>query len=345
MNTHPLSDLRNVIKSFADALPLLWKNQLWKGYFSHGPVSYLSILLVLVISYKTYSFFNPKPIDNLKSEVKQTALKTIKDIAKSELGDSITDSIAVTLQKEGLVNKKVTLQKDSLSKGVVHIEVEDTSAIVPQEADKDTSEEAVVNTEPDSLTGSEEPSKEENKNDKKDKATGHVDEKSLFSGGSKYLSIILLNMLIAHFCGRVIGMMGGFEKKIGLKSYFKSQIRVLQVGILNWALEIALGVLISIVCGMFFNDGFEKAGKLLLQMFFLGYLFFDSYNDYFDLKIKESRLSIINHVLPATLAGAIAFLLMSIPYVGSIVGPIVCSVAVTIFLAREKGLYLKSATV
>lgn len=345
MNTHPLSDLRNVIKSFADAVPLLWKNQLWKGYFSHGPVSYLSILLVLVISYKTYSFFNPEPMDKLKSEVKKTALNTMKDVAKSELVDSIIDSIEMTLAREGLTNKKVTLQKDSLAKGIVQIEVQDTQAMATHEEYKDTSEMAEAHDEPDSLTGTEEPSKDGDGTDKKYRSSGHIDEKSVFSGGSKYLSIILLNMLIAHFCGRVIRMMGGFEKRIGLKSYFKSQIRVLQVGILNWALEIALGVLISIVCGMFFNDGFEKAGKLLLQMFFLGYLFFDSYNDYFDLKIKESRLSIINHVLPATLAGAIAFLLMSIPYVGSIVGPIVCSVAVTIFLAREKGLYLKSATV
>lgn len=269
----------------------------------------------------------------------------MKDIATSELGDSIIDSIELTLAQEGLSHKKVTLQKDSLVKGVVHIEVKDTQAMATQEGYRDTSEAVVEHAEPDSITGSEEHSKKDDGTEKKDRETGHVDEKSIFSGGSKYLSIILLNMLIAHFCGRIIGMMGGFEKKIGLKTYFKSQIRVIQVGILNWALEIALGVLISIVCGMFLNDGFEKAGKLLLQMFFLGYLFFDSYNDYFGLKIKESRLSIINHVLPATLAGSVAFLIMSIPYLGSVLGPIICSVAVTIYLAREKGLYLKSATV
>lgn len=339
MQNNPFKDFQDVIRSFMDALPLLWKNQLWKGYFSHGPVSYLSIFLVLAISYKTYSFFHPEPLDNIKSEVKQTALNTIKNLAKSELGDAVADSIEKEIEEEGF-NAKISLDKDSLEKGIVAMSVNTDS---PHQKNKDTLV-TEADAESDTLESATDAEKEgEDTGIDKQISKSHIDEKSIFSGGSKYLSIILLNMLIAHFCGRIIGMMGGFEKKIGIKSYFQSQFRVIQVGIFNWGLEIAVGIIVSIFCGMFLNDDFEKAGKVLLQMFFLGYLFFDSYNDYFDLKINESRQNILRHLLPVTMTGAIAYALMSIPYAGGIIGPIICSVAVTLYLAREKGLYLKKA--
>ena len=66
MDSHGFADLPVLLRSFKDAIPLLWRNRLWKGYFAHGPVSYLSIILVLVISYKTYSYFNPEPVNKKK---------------------------------------------------------------------------------------------------------------------------------------------------------------------------------------------------------------------------------------------------------------------------------------
>lgn len=337
MDSHGFADLPVLLRSFKDAFPLLWRNRLWKGYFAHGPVSYLSIILVLVISYKTYSYFNPEPVNKIKEEIKNQAM----DVAKKSLGANIADSIEKEIQKEG-INAKISLDKDSLEKGVVAMTVNTDTHHQKNEDTLVKKEEA--ETASDTVASAGDAKKEENQTGReKQISKSHIDEKNIFSGGSKYLSIILLNMLIAHFCGRIIGMMGGFEKKIGIKSYFKSQFRVIQVGIFNWGLEIAVGIIISIFCGMFLNDAFEKVGKILLQMFFLGYLFFDSYNDYFELKIKESRQNILHHIMPVTLAGGIAYAIMSIPYVGSIIGPIVCSVAVTLYLAREKGLYLKTA--
>ena len=316
---------------------MLCRNQLWKGYFAHGPVSYLSIILVLVVSYKTYSYFNPDPVDKIKQEVKNSAM----ELAKKSLGSTIADSIEKEIHKEG-INAKISLDKDSLEKGVVAMTVNTDTHHQKNEDTLVKEEEA--ESESDTVASIGDAEKEENQTGREEQISkSYIDEKNVFSGGSKYLSIILLNMLIAHFCGRIIGMMGGFEKKIDIKSYFKSQFRVIQVGIFNWGLEIAVGIIISIFCGIFLNDAFEKVGKILLQMFFLGYLFFDSYNDYFDLKIKESRQNILHHMLPVTMAGSIAYGLMSIPYVGSIIGPIICSVAVTVYLAREKGLFLKTA--
>ena len=236
--------------------------------------------------------------------------------------------------------------KDTLSSDEGDTDVVPSSTDTLAKEDKafiaDTAEKEDNDVPPTSI----EEGKDEDDNDPKEeqKSKGvdqYVDKKGIFSGGFKYFVIILLNMLIGHFCGRIIGMMGGFEKMITFKSYLKTQIRILQIGLSNWVIEILVGVVVSIICGIFFNDTFEMIGKKIIHMFFLGYLFFDSYYDYFGLKTKESRQEIMHHLVTVSMAGAVAWAVMSVPYIGPLLGPILCSVAVTIFLAREKGLMLK----
>lgn len=82
MNPLHFSDVLALIRSFKDALPLLWKNKLWKGYFAHGPVSYLSIFVVLLLSYQSYVYFNPGITEKYKKNIKDKAVTELKDLAK-----------------------------------------------------------------------------------------------------------------------------------------------------------------------------------------------------------------------------------------------------------------------
>ncbi|HMS98214.1 MAG TPA: hypothetical protein PKA12_05685 [Saprospiraceae bacterium] len=345
MNPLHFSDVLALIRSFKDALPLLWKNKLWKGYFAHGPVSYLSIFVVLLLSYQSYVYFNPGITEKYKKNIKDKAVTELKDLAKEHLPDSISDTLSMVIQKELKQNpdsiplevRQLLKKADSLDLITIVDSLAEATDTVETDADSLDDKDTTL------LSGKEEPDDEgEDGDEKESSGVGqYVDKKGLFSGGFKYFTIILLNMLIGHFCGRIIGMMGGFEKLITFKSYLKTQIRVLQLGLTNWIFEILTGVAVSIFCGLFFNDTFEMIGKKIIHMFFLGYLFFDSYYDYFGLKTKESRNEILHHLLTVTVAGGVAWVVMSIPYIGPLMGPIICSVAVTIFLAREKGLMLK----
>jgi uncharacterized protein involved in cysteine biosynthesis len=339
-------DVLALIRSFKDALPLLWKNKLWKGYFAHGPVSYLSIVAVLMVSYQSYVYFNPGLGDRIKSGIKTKAVEQLKTLANEHLPDSIADTLTMVMDDKMNQKNVTNLTEDTISIG------DADTAMMASTADTMTEEDRTSNENTEEIdtatTGIGEAQDEKRKGTKEEKkSTGvgqYVDKKGMFSGGFKYFVIILLNMLIGHFCGRIIGMMGGFEKMITVKSYLKSQIRVLQIGLSNWIFEILAGVAVSIFCGLFFNDTFEMIGKKILHMFFLGYLFFDSYYDYFGLKTKESRSEIMHHIVTVSIAGAVAWAVMSIPYIGPLLGPILCSVAVTLFLAREKGLMLKPQT-
>lgn len=351
MNPLSLSDLLALIRSFKDAIPLLWKNKLWKGYFAHGPVSYLSILVVLLLSYQSYVYFNPGKTDEYKKNIKDKAFSELKEIAKEHLPDSISDTLSMALEHEMGKNLDTALsavaKQTQFSDTVAVRETLDTliDIVKTELTDRDTMD---LDDSLDHVTNAEdtedESGDEEDADDENNKSGGvnqYVDKKGIFSGGFKYFAIILLNMLIGHFCGRVIGMMGGFEKMITFKSYLKTQIRVLQLGLTNWIFEILAGVAVSVICGIFLGDVYETIGKKIIHLFFLGYLFFDSYYDYFGLKTKESRHEIMHHLLTVTFAGGVAWVIMSIPYIGPLIGPIICSVAVTIFLAREKGMMLK----
>ncbi|MBK8699338.1 MAG: hypothetical protein IPN29_07230 [Saprospiraceae bacterium] len=165
----------------------------------------------------------------------------------------------------------------------------------------------------------------------------HVDKEGIFSRGFKYMVLILLNMLIFHFCGRTIGVMGGVEKPISFKSYLKSQVRLLQVGILSWGGEIVFGIGASILCGIFFNEGVESILKKIIEMFFLGYFFFDGYYDYKGYKIKEAWKGIIEHAAPVIITGAVTLLLLMLPYVGYFLSAYFCSVAATLYLIGQEG--------
>ena len=346
MNPLHFPDVLALIRSFRDALPLLWKNKLWKGYFAHGPVSYLSIFVVLLVSYQSYVYFNPGLGDTIKSGIKKKAVEQLKELATDHLPDSIADTLNMIMDDKMNPKRDANQTKDTLSSDEGDTDVVPSSTDTLAKEDKAFIADTVEKEDNDVLFTSIKKNKDEDDNDPKEeqKSKGvdqYVDKKGIFSGGFKYFVIILLNMLIGHFCGRIIGMMGGFEKMITFKSYLKTQIRILQIGLSNWVIEILVGVVVSIICGIFFNDTFEMIGKKIIHMFFLGYLFFDSYYDYFGLKTKESRQEIMHHLVTVSMAGAVAWAVMSVPYIGPLLGPILCSVAVTIFLAREKGLMLK----
>ncbi|MBK8699339.1 MAG: hypothetical protein IPN29_07235 [Saprospiraceae bacterium] len=48
-----------ILQNLSQTVPFTIKYRLWKGYFSHGCVSYVSILAVLLLSLQFYRYFNP----------------------------------------------------------------------------------------------------------------------------------------------------------------------------------------------------------------------------------------------------------------------------------------------
>jgi uncharacterized protein involved in cysteine biosynthesis len=153
------------------------------------------------------------------------------------------------------------------------------------------------------------------------------DTLSIFSGYHKYIILILFAMLITYFMYKTLDAISGFEGKITIRDYIDSQIRYIIVTIRNWAYELVLTILISIVIGIFGPDWAKPILKFLVGSFFLGYLFLDGYYHIFEVKIKEANKLIQKHRSAALILGIVVKLLFAIPYIGAVIGSIVGAVS------------------
>ncbi len=155
---------------------------------------------------------------------------------------------------------------------------------------------------------------------------------SSFSGYHKYIVMILFSMLITFIMHKTMDVLTGYQGKITIKDFIDSQIRIIALSIRNWIYELVLGIVVSIVVGIFGPDWLEDVIKFFIGAFFVGYLFFDSYFHIYNLKIKEAKPKIHLHIPAVVILGTVVKLIFAIPFLGSIAGTIIGAIAATYYL-------------
>jgi hypothetical protein len=73
-----------------------------------------------------------------------------------------------------------------------------------------------------------------------------VNLNSLFSGGNKYILLILIQMLVIHVSNRTLEYLSGVKLGLSVKMMMDSQLRVVMVSLRNWVYELIIGILISV---------------------------------------------------------------------------------------------------
>jgi len=160
----------------------------------------------------------------------------------------------------------------------------------------------------------------------------------LFTGSFKYIMLRLLEIIIFHVCRRTMQILTGDNPDFTIKSFIDAQIRMLKITIRTYFLEMAFTILAKIFFGIFHSvDVIEPIFLFGLQCYFLGFLILDNYNEQFDMTIKESGLFARDYIGVSLAAGLILNLLLFIPVIGAIVGPMLAAVAVTIIMYRYTG--------
>jgi hypothetical protein len=152
------------------------------------------------------------------------------------------------------------------------------------------------------------------------------------SGGSKYLLLIILEIVIFYFSVKTIEILSGEEQPISISSFWKAEIRMIKVLIRGLVQAFIIQILLSILFGIIgVSNGIKGFVIFFVYAFFVGHAFFDNYNELYKLSIKKSEITTKYH-FGATLAlGTVARVLLLIPIIGPIVTPIFAALTANLY--------------
>lgn len=164
-----------------------------------------------------------------------------------------------------------------------------------------------------------------------------------FIGGMKYVMLILLEVVIFHFSRVTFQVLNNTEVKSDFEVFVKAQIRMIKVAFASWVLEtlFSIGLDLMFKISIIGYLSFLKPALLfLIQCFFLGFAMIDNYFEQFDLDIKESLKASQYFLGVAVASGLVLYLFLLVPVVGTILGPILTAVTVTLVLYRLSDIHL-----
>jgi hypothetical protein len=161
------------------------------------------------------------------------------------------------------------------------------------------------------------------------KASLKGDNKPLFSGSLKFLMLIFLEVFIFHFSVKTNNILTNENKILSFKDFVKAQKRMIIVMGRKWIAGLLMFILISILCGLSGMNAFKDIIMFFIYGFYLGFAFLDNYLEQFDVTIKNSVKCIQTHFGASAFFGILASLLMSIPFIGPLIAPILFGIAAT----------------
>jgi len=154
-------------------------------------------------------------------------------------------------------------------------------------------------------------------------------------GGIKYLILIAVEILIFHCSVTTINILNGQKRTPSFQDFVAAEKRMIQVAIRSFILETIAAVIIGIILNIFGLKFFLFIPMFFIHAYFIGFAFFDNYNEQYGFDLKEST-SLVNKQLGAVLAvGMIAVLLFKLPIIGAIAAPVLGATTATMYLYGE----------
>ncbi len=162
---------------------------------------------------------------------------------------------------------------------------------------------------------------------------------SLSDGVLNWVILVLLEVVIYHFMRRtlLVILQKDVEQAHTFKPFLQAQKRMIMVSAVAVVIqEILIDVGSGILPG-FLNWWFALA----VQSVILGYAIADNYNEQFELRIRQSLRHLYRNYIGICLGlGLPLFLMLKVPVIGTVLGPLVTSVAAAIVLREKSNLHL-----
>ena len=155
----------------------------------------------------------------------------------------------------------------------------------------------------------------------------------LFSGGLKYAMLALLEILIFHISRRTFQILSGRDSDATFGAFVKAQVRMLKVTLRSYVLETIIVALINIATGiMGFLEPMGWIAIVGVQAYYMGFTIIDNHFEQFGLTIKESIRESRKFLGIVLALGFILQIFFIIPVLGTIVGPLLATVAATMIM-------------
>ena len=167
---------------------------------------------------------------------------------------------------------------------------------------------------------------------------------SLTEGTLNFVILVLLEVVIFHFMRRTLSIVLERENttKTDFKPFFDAQVRMLLMSMFAAIFTTVISMpLNDVIDGWLGIRGGQRAFTSLLNVFFLGFLIADNYNEQFELSIEQSWRQIWRHYVGICLGlGVPLWLMLKVPLFGTVLGPLVTSVTAAIVLRELTDLHL-----
>jgi len=158
---------------------------------------------------------------------------------------------------------------------------------------------------------------------------------SFTSGIMKYVILLLSEVIIFHFMQRALEEIHGSTIRTDFQTFLVAQIRMLQVVIRVWVLELVVTTLISVAGGILGIPGWiESVVTFTAQCYFFGLVILDNYHEQFGLTIKESMVYSQQFTGVALALGMVLYVLMLLPLVGVVGGTVLVSVTAVLVMGK-----------
>lgn len=155
----------------------------------------------------------------------------------------------------------------------------------------------------------------------------------LFSGGLKYAMLALMEILIFHITRRTYQILSGKDSDASFKAFLRAQVRMLKVTLRSYVLEMIIVALINAAISMMnFLSPLGWIAIVGVQAYYMGFTIIDNYFEQFHMTIRESIRESRRYLGIVLALGLILQLFFIIPVLGTIVGPLLATVAATMIM-------------
>lgn len=150
-------------------------------------------------------------------------------------------------------------------------------------------------------------------------------------GGSKFLLLIFLEIVIFHFSVKTLEILNNEEYETTFGMFVKAEIRMIKVLLRAAIYSFIAQIVLSLALGFSSFDFALPIVMFLVHSYFIGFSFFDNYNEQQKLNIKESDLCIRHNSGAATTLGIVASIGLLIPFIGALVVPVLGAITANIY--------------
>jgi len=159
------------------------------------------------------------------------------------------------------------------------------------------------------------------------------DVKDLFMNGAmKYVILVLIEVVIFHFVRMTLIVTTKTDIDTSFKTFMKAQKRMIKVVIVAWVMEVMWSMIVRVPFWLFSNDLLEDIMLFLVQAFFTGFVIVDNYNEVYHMTIKQSSKYAWQYAGITLTVGAMVMLILYVPLVGTISGPLLGAVVAALAL-------------